>query len=61
MGEKKHQFDLLMIKAKPDTINAPAFSINALYDFVLVVQVKSEKHFSPKVENSTKLKISKMV
>ena len=58
---EKHQFDSHMVKAKPYTINAPAFNINALYDFVLVVQVKSAKYFAPKVENCTKLKICKMV
>lgn len=57
----EHQFDSLMVKAKPYTISALAFNINALYDFVLVVEVKSAKYFSPKVENCTNLKIHKMI
>lgn len=52
-----------MVMAKPYTINAlyKAFNFNALYDFVLVVEVTSAKHISPKAENCTKLKIDKMV
>lgn len=55
-GQKKVTIGSLMFKAKCYTINAlyKAFNLNALKDFVLVVEVISANQFSPKVDNRPK-------
>ncbi len=56
---EKHQFDLQWLR--PNLIPLKHKLLTSMHSTTLVAQVKSANRFSPKVENCTKLKVSKMV